>query len=254
MEKPMFVYKYKSIDTKEDLIRLIDIVNNHRIYLPNYAQLNDPLEGEIINIELDGYMGCSLSLMADKEDKYVQACKGEYKILSLSEKPDVSQLWAHYANNYEGVCLCFKTDGAFRKIQAVEYCDNRENVHSEDSKSLTRYVRKSFVKKNKGWQYEKEWRLVLKTQKEYLTFEERELVGIILGHNLSREVVNFIRDNTDERLLKMRTDIGYRTFNINILPLGFRYDFDGTPLKILDVKKTLNRQRYTYYSITDKLR
>ena len=31
---PDFIFKYKGINTKEDLVRLIDIINNQRIYMP----------------------------------------------------------------------------------------------------------------------------------------------------------------------------------------------------------------------------
>ena len=68
--KPELIYKYKGIKTKEDFVRTIDIIKNHRIYLPHYQELNDPLEGQVINIIPDGYPGCSLFLNAYEEDQY----------------------------------------------------------------------------------------------------------------------------------------------------------------------------------------
>lgn len=36
--KPQIFYKYKGIHTKEDLVRVVDIIKNHRIFMPTYDQ------------------------------------------------------------------------------------------------------------------------------------------------------------------------------------------------------------------------
>ena len=65
--RPPFIYKYKSIATKLDLVRLLDTIQNNRIYMPRYRQLNDPLEGEVISVEIEGYavnIPASVSLLS----------------------------------------------------------------------------------------------------------------------------------------------------------------------------------------------
>ena len=247
-EKPPFIYKYKAVSTKEDLIRLLDIFSNNRIYMPSYTQLNDPLEGEIISISVEGYAGCSIFSAADKEDAIVKQHKDDFRILSLAREYSNPQLWAHYANAYEGVCLCFATDGCFESIEEIEYCSDREGLFVNNDRTMNKEVRRSFFKKNSGWSYEKEWRIIRKCKRHYLKFKKSDLRGIIFGHRMSDEIRNFIVASIDKTVVKMRTDIGYRSFQINVLPVNYEYVYDGTPLKVLDVEKSLNRGKYIYRS------
>ena len=145
--KPNFIYKYKAVSSKEDLVRLIDIVNNHRIYMPDYEQLNDPLEGQIVNIECDGYAGMEMTKAADEEDIVVKSRKKEFRILSLARECNNPLLWAHYSNGYEGACLCFSTDDSFSRITKTEYCEDRENVFATDEKDLNKYVKRGLLRK-----------------------------------------------------------------------------------------------------------
>ncbi|WP_155841198.1 hypothetical protein [Butyrivibrio sp. AE2005] len=44
----------------------------------------------------------------------------------------------------------------------------------------------------------------------------------------------------------MKTKVGYRSYNINALPLNYEYDYNGVPIKILDVEKSLRKGRYIF--------
>lgn len=246
MEKPSFIYKYKGVSSITDLIRLLDIINNNRIFLPTYNQLNDPLEGQIISISTDAYAGYSMSLAADEEDMFIKDKKEKFKVLSLSEQWNNPQLWAHYANGYKGVCLCFSTKGVFGEIGEVEYCQEREEEYVKSDRALTKLIRNSFYKKEIGWSYEKEWRMITKSSKKYLQFKDGDLCGVILGHGLTNEVSDFIKNNINSKLLLMKTKVGYRSYNINDLPLNYEYDYNGVPIKILDVEKSLRKGRYIF--------
>ncbi len=244
MTIPSIIYKYKQLSSTEDLVRLMDILNHNRIYLPTYNQLNDPLEGQIINIETHGYAGYSMSLAADEEDQYIKAHKDAFRILSLSEEWNNPQLWAHYAGGYKGVCLCFSTQGVFGRINKIEYCKKREDEFTETEGGMDRLIKKSFYKKAIGWSYEKEWRIVSKSTKEHLKFQERDLLGIIIGHELKKDVCDFIMENTNRDLLWMKTVVGYRSFNIHAVRPNYKYDYNGVPIKTLDVEKALLAGKY----------
>lgn len=243
---PDFIFKYKGINTKEDLVRLIDIINNQRIYMPRYYELNDPLEGEIVNIETDGYAGKGILIAADKEESWVANHKEMYRILSMASEYNNPQLWAHYSNGYEGVCLCFSTDKSFKDIRKIQYCMDREDIFVDDENKLDKAIRSGFLKKNSGWGYEGEWRIVRKRNTEYFRFEGNELRGLILGHKLSPEIKDFIVAHVDNGIIIMETDIGHQTFQINVLPLNYSYTLDGTPLKTLNVNETLSKGKYVY--------
>ena len=111
---------------------------------------------------------------------------------------------------------------------------------------MNKYVKKSFLKKDDGWSYEKEWRIIRNTQSNYLHFDSKDLKGIIFGHKLNKEILNFITANMNLNIIKMKTNIGYRSFRINILPINYELDLDGSLIKVLDVEKTLEKGKYKY--------
>lgn len=41
MEKPKLIFKYRSVSTLKELVRIRDIVQNNQLYLPTIPQLND---------------------------------------------------------------------------------------------------------------------------------------------------------------------------------------------------------------------
>ncbi len=243
METPKYLYKYKGIRTKEDLIRIIDIIENHRIYMPKYDELNDPLEGQIVDIKLLGYAGAEMMRAADKEDVVVKKFKKEYGIVSLTDTYNSPLLWAHYANDYEGVCLCFSTKKAFCNSLPLEYCKERieTRISSDNNMNLYKLVKESFLKKNSDWSYEKEWRIVeRKCSEKYLQFEPNELCAVIFGHNLSDEIKDFLIVHLDENVKKYKTYIGYRTFGIRILDYDYKYIWAGCDIESVDLEKELD--------------
>ena len=140
--------------------------------------------------------------------------------------------------------MCFSTKGVFGKIEKVEYCEEREYEYTRSDKVLAKFVRNSLSKKSIGWSYEKEWRIIKKSQAKYLHFQEDDLRGVIFGHDLEKEVCDFIKSNMNRKLPLMETKVGYRSYSINAIRLNYKYDYNGVPIKVLDVEKTLQRGRY----------
>ena len=50
--RPMTVYKYKTVSTKQDFERLKDIILNNRIYMASPLALNDPMEANSVQMSL----------------------------------------------------------------------------------------------------------------------------------------------------------------------------------------------------------
>ena len=125
--KPSLLFKYRSIASEEEFYRLIDIVKNNRIFAPSYIQLNDPFEGFASNIKVPGWAGMGAYLESNEELPPIALKKQYFRIVSLSSESTRASLWAHYANNYRGVCLCFSTEGVFKNADNVEY-NELENV------------------------------------------------------------------------------------------------------------------------------
>lgn len=157
--------------------------------------MNDP---NILEIGLTGYAGISISTSADQEDFSLCGEKEKYHILSMSSNCVDPLMWAHYADNYCGVCLCFSTYGkCFERFEPVEYVQERQEYDWVDnSKEIERLIRKSFLMKNDEWRYEREWRLIKRFKQEkkrYWKFDPKALRGIIFGQNIDREVENTIK-------------------------------------------------------------
>lgn len=230
MSIPRILYKYKSISTIEDLERILDIVKSKKIYMPKYDQLNDPLEGAGYNISISGWAGCSLAIEADEELFPIEDEKKRFRILSLSSDPISPQLWAHYSNNYSGVCLCFSTDGVFGEAKPVKYKPCKKQDAMKEG-ALTKAVYNGFFYKQKGWSYESEWRIV-KLEEDidnYLQFEPNELRGIIFGHNINHEIAEVIIKQLDKHVRVLVAEPGYQTAMIHLLNWNYEYTYDGSP-------------------------
>lgn len=240
--KPRYVYKYKSVSNKTDLMRVLDIIESKRIYLPQYGQLNDPLEGSVMCLWLSGYAGSGISMAADVEDNYVKEQKEKYRILSLGEKNNDPLMWAHYADDYKGVCLCFQVDDRFKKLKKVDYYEDKIDIRIEGGKNeIKKYVEESFFKKLNGWSYEKEWRLLKPVKQEYFDVNH-SLCGIIIGHNMDVDTQKIIVKAASKRLKVFKTYIGYRTVGVGILSYGYNVAYGtGKPIKYIEVEKDLDR-------------
>lgn len=242
---PKVLYKYKALSNLTEMERLLDILETNKLYFPTYDELNDPLEGAGYNIELDGWAGMSIIRNADIELRPIESKKRKYRILSLAEDPASPQLWAHYTNNYQGVCLCFSTCGRFKTAQPVQYNKELKKREAYDDEALTQAVEENFFHKQYGWAYEKEWRIIERKKKtnSFFAFEEEDLIGIILGNNLSEEIQKIIIEKLRNKHIKMlKTRIGYSTYKINLLPWEYEIQYDGSkPCYIKNVTSYLNK-------------
>ncbi len=239
-KKIKYVYKYKAVNTKEDLIRTIDILDGKRIFMPKYSQLNDPLEGQIDCIDIPKYCGYSMHEAADIEDPILLRYKDEFRILSFSNSPYNPQLWAHYGGNYEGICFCFSTENSFKDCLPVSYCKERNHVDAYEYGKIEKCVVESFFKKSLGWAYEEELRIVKKDCGDpYLKYTLSELKAVIFGHKMPEETRSFIERFVDNNVKKYKTGIGYRSFKVNILNYDYEYFWDGGELKTVDLEEEL---------------
>ena len=168
---PKLIAKYKGIVEIKELERVIDTLEESRLYMPTYDQLNDPLEGT----------GIKLSYGSDKER---DDARKEWRILAFSETAFSPPLWAHYAKEYKGICLVYWTDDEkFAELQPVAY------VKYKQSKLLDPEIDREevFFKKNWEWRYEQEWRILRQDSAKdfFFDYAPTDLAAVILGYDLS---------------------------------------------------------------------
>lgn len=232
---PKLLYKYKSLESKKNLLHVLDIIDSGKIYLSDHDKVNDPLEGVGYNINIKGWAGMSIQYYADEELGPIEEMKNQFRILSLSENPQSPQLWAHYADNYKGICLCFTTQGSLSDACKVSYAYKKPERNPRGELQLKKAVRNGFFCKHSGWSYEEEWRIVReKTNDHFLHFEKNELVGVILGQNIDDEDKKEILKRVPTHIKIMKTKIGYQNPQVNIQPLNYVYEYNGESIYYIE--------------------
>lgn len=206
---PSKLYKYRSLQivynengekVSDGMERCIDIIKNHRLYFPRREDLNDPYEGVAVPIKL-GVCGESLYEALGQYHNIIQEKIDKYKVLSLSATPLNMQMWAHYANNYDGICFEFDRKGIFTKASAVEYIRKPfATVYEPEFEEMEKIINQNFFYKSKHWDYEREYRIVSKTEEKYIQFNKSQLTGIIIGSKAME------REDVKERLIKLANE------------------------------------------------
>lgn len=131
------------------------------------------------------------------------------KILCFIEHYDNQLLWAHYADEYKGVCVQYN----FTTMDNVSKLSVRKVIYDDNTPSIKIYDRflkpmdylvslvKTVLIKNTDWKYENEWRLVLADQfgtwcgeKRYIPLRDDFITSIIFGVRTPIEEIIEIRD------------------------------------------------------------
>lgn len=250
--EPKILFKYRPIDTVEQLIRVLDSINNNRIFFPTYKMLNDPLESSGYVVELSGYAGISIFRAIDEEDHFVKQRRQEYKILSLTEDCFSPSMWAHYTNGYTGICIGYWKKDTFESARKINYiCKPQKNPNAygiEDvGEPLDKEIYESFFYKHSDWDYEKEWRIVSKQEEPYFNYNPDNLACIIFGGNMSKETRAHLVNNITPKVPMYYSKNGYRSFSIKLLPLSYEIELNGAfPPFINDVKMLVENIQTNY--------
>ena len=200
-----YLYKYRSLVNKE---YVFDILKNHRLYFPTRSGLNDPLEGVIQPIHFHT-LGSTYFI----ENGYLQPefneLLEEYRILSLSRTWNNMQMWAHYANNYKGICIAFKYNDVFLNAREVKYTSKRFKYIDErdivTDKEFESTIKKNLLYKSKNWKYEYEYRIIEKTSEPFFYFPQNCIEEVIFGNilEIDRETVVEISKICNEQNIKL---------------------------------------------------
>lgn len=181
------------------LKRGLDVLKTSKIYFPKPTELNDPFDSKIPvhdDIPVDQFISATfkecialgqtwseikklIDSCVDDTGQYIVKTKENNKklyhkftsennnagILSLTEDPFSLLMWAHYAENHNGICLGFDAKSGFLAeydvLGKVLYSDILP--HASFGEILKRdgsLTNKIFFTKYKDWSYEKEWRLM----------------------------------------------------------------------------------------------
>ena len=147
----------------------------------------------------------------------------------------------------EGVC--FRTDGKFSSAKKVQYFQRKpkpktetmENQLEPSVEDCKKMVYSNWFLKQKGWEYEREWRIVEESTSNYFDYNPGELVGIILGTNLDSHIGDAIKHCVPSSVRILKAWPGQRTFEILITDGEYQKLGDGSPIpKITDIDSFLS--------------
>ncbi len=178
------LWKFRKLDK-----HAIDILVHRRLYLSDWAELNDPHEGRLW-INTHGKTSIAgpreiIRLIDNRENVDVL----NLRICALSKTWDSNLLWSHYADGHRGIAIGLELpdDLENQEIVEVKYDDQIPLVEAPIDSSM---LRTALVHKSREWRHEEEVRL--------LSFDssERYVEGIML-----REVIFGLRSDTQDIVL-----------------------------------------------------
>ncbi len=204
----MKLYKYRSFENYE---YIKDILVNCRLYCSNYTKLNDPFEGQFIEaIDFSG----NATLLQDTKKNNVITClndlidpqyeHGDYRICSLSSDLSDVRLWAHYGGGHKGVAIEIDFSDHPAELHSVTYLPHLQKYGAgiPYPKKLTDLL----CHKTQHWDYEKEWRIIVRNQCDY-PINDR-IKKVILGIGCSKQDEETITQmvNSSVPVVKARLD------------------------------------------------
>ncbi len=190
------LYKYVSLDY------VADILDNHRLYLSDGTNFNDPFE---------------ITVTSKKAHK-TRHVEGLH-ILSLTNSYRNKLIWSHYTDSHKGVCLtvkvpnhlvypiCYSTkriydDSDVDKIISSSVKITKKSL-DKDFSALSKSKKIAYIK-DKKWQYEKEYRIVFDKDDEVgLIYEDGKwfmsvkISNVYLGANFDKNNVK-----TQEKIME----------------------------------------------------
>ncbi len=147
----------------------------------------------------------------EQTHKFLEAMRKRL-CFSLSQRADISPMWAHYANHHEGFVIAFDTesawfkewkDGESKPLLKVHYFDEKMDEPLDD-------IRKAIVSKGKDWEYEREWRILAEEYQadekkpteepiHLVSFPPEAVQRIILGEKIKPDVESKIKKIVDAK-------------------------------------------------------
>lgn len=179
------LYKYVSLNY------VVDILDNHRLFLNDGKNFNDPFEITI----------------TDKSNGTTRHINGLH-ILSLTNSYRNKLIWSHYTDSHKGVCLtiqvpnqlvypiCYSTKRVYEDSDIddlIEHSTKKAKKSLKNDFSVLSKDKKIAYIKDKKWIYEKEYRIVFdKNDESSLIFDNGKwfmsvkITNIYLGANFEK--------------------------------------------------------------------
>jgi hypothetical protein len=225
---PPYLYRYRSLTRRDESLRdEIRSIRDAYLYCPTFQRMNDAMEG--FYDPADGLRGTEDFKQIVRR---IYDAKSDHGIACFSETNENELMWAHYADNYAGICIRYKTQGLMDglpgdvRLVRVAYGDAPPPVSRDDALNSRSAAIKILSHKKANWAYEREWR-VLGRIGENGYDDERVVTGIYFGSRIPHMY--------REQLLEQLDDLRIEFFNMSVE--GYKHVF-----KPVDVDRPRRRR------------
>lgn len=161
---PPRLYRYRS---QKHFEREIEAIEEGYLFCAAYLYLNDPMEGLFTTSKLFRKTQDHRTTRDAIIDR-----KSRIGICSFSEVYDHELLWAHYADQFKGICVAYNLSRLLKNLGdeftfVRMYYDEMVPTLRGTRKTPGELARMVLSCKNYRWLYEREWRMFAKVGKAY---------------------------------------------------------------------------------------
>jgi Protein of unknown function (DUF2971). len=185
---PPRLYRYRRLDRPDDLENEISALHEMYVHATTYKGMNDPMEGFY---EPSG----RLTREPQWRETYneILNAKRTVGIACFSETFDNELMWAHYADNYRGICIGYSSTKLrdllppSARLVRVAYADAPIYLSKHDNDDIVAAAQKILSQKKYNWAYEREWR-VLGNHPGPLPYDGDIITDVYLGSRILPDV------------------------------------------------------------------
>jgi hypothetical protein len=156
---PSLLFRYRPL-TAGTVDRELAAIREGYVFCPRFDQMNDPMEG--LHRESSLFQKAQ-----DYEDRKaaIEAAVNSHGIASFSEVHDHEPMWAHYADQFKGMCVAYRftrlLSGLPKSAEFVRMAYSEEApVLLKGRKTNQQLAKLILSTKTIRWSPEREWRLI----------------------------------------------------------------------------------------------
>lgn len=224
---PTQLYRYRSFrrfddDTEEVQGRELAAIQQGYIWAAAYHQMNDPMEGTFF-ARRDGTGDHYFQTILDS----IREGKQRTGIACFSETPTNELMWAHYADEFRGICIAYDFSDLRDSLEAnaafsrLFYTESPPNLDLGEN-DLETDVRRVLSSKSQKWGYEREWRMFTQRLGRIRYRNVATVRTIYFGHRIDPDIRRTIEGLARQQGIdcsEMRLD-------------GYRVSFDNTEARL----------------------
>lgn len=222
--RPGFIYRFREI-TDDTLAREIEAIVDRFVFCPTYKEMNDPMEGnhrESALLRDSPTYGQSIKAVTD-------ALAG-FGIASFSESKSHDPMWAHYAGDFEGICIAYSLKALLanlpKKCEFVKMTYNeRAPILVKNYATAANRAKLILSCKSIKWAGEREWRLIRPTRGKASYRKAECVTAVYLGSQIDSAHKKAVVD------AMAKVDIKVYQMDINSYDLEFKRVPKARPIR-----------------------